>query len=295
MKSNLPFDDSISSEGFNLLEAPTVGEIVELRLLKPNPNQPRRSFPEDALADLAKSIKEKGILQPILVRRVGKSYEIVAGERRFRAAKLAGLDEIPVIIQSFNDIEVAELALIENLQREDLNPYEETQALLTLITHYLRLQDVETVVAKLKQAAYEIRSLEEPSQASLEIEAYLANFGVKLRSFLTNKLPLLELHELLKEQLSSGALAYTKALHLQKLADDEDLLASALEKTLAEKLGIQAVKTLVAELLKKDVPQESNDLPRRIKKLGPKLKLLKGSRLKKVEKLLKQIEEIATP
>ena len=133
MKSNLPFDDSISSEGFNLLEAPTVGEIVELRLLKPNPNQPRRSFPEDALADLAKSIKEKGILQPILVRRVGKSYEIVAGERRFRAAKLAGLDEIPVIIQSFNDIEVAELALIENLQREDLNPYEETQALLTLI------------------------------------------------------------------------------------------------------------------------------------------------------------------
>ena len=294
MKTNLPFDDSISAGGFNLLEAPTVGEIVELRLLKPNPNQPRRSFPEDSLKDLAKSIEEKGILQPILVRRVGKSYEIVAGERRFRAAKLIDLQEMPVIIQSFSDTEAAELALIENLQREDLNPYEETQALLALVTHYLELHDSETTVAKLKQAAYEIRSLEEPSEASLELEAYLANFGVKLRSFLTNKLPLLELHDLLKEKLASGELAYTKALHLQKLAEDNAALTTALQKTLDEELGTQAVKVLVAKLLKKDTPQE-NSLPKRVRRLGPKLKLLKGKDLKKVEKLLDQIEKIVTP
>ena len=99
-----------------------------MKSIKPNPYQPRKVFDEVAIKELSDSIKEHGILQPIIVRKTGMTYEIVVGERRFRAAKLAGLEEIPAVVRELTDEETMELAILENLQREDLTPIEEAEA-----------------------------------------------------------------------------------------------------------------------------------------------------------------------
>ena len=107
--------------------------MLPLESIRPNKGQPRKNFDEDALEELADSIKQNGVLQPILVRKKGQHYEIVAGERRYQASKRAGLDEIPVVIREISDDEVFKLALIENLQRSDLDPIEEAQGFKILI------------------------------------------------------------------------------------------------------------------------------------------------------------------
>lgn len=109
--------------------------MIRCRQMKPNPFQPRRYFDEDALLELSRSIDIHGILQPIIVRKNHRHYEIVAGERRFRAAQLAGLQEVPVIVRDFDEREMMELALLENLQRENLTPIEEAEAYEALIKH----------------------------------------------------------------------------------------------------------------------------------------------------------------
>ena len=109
--------------------------MIRCRQMKPNPFQPRRYFDEEALLELSRSIRIHGILQPIIVRKNHRYYEIVAGERRFRAAQLAGLQEVPVIVRDFNEREMMELALLENLQRENLTPIEEAEAYEALIKH----------------------------------------------------------------------------------------------------------------------------------------------------------------
>ena len=106
----------------------SISEIVR------NPNQPRKTFDEDKLAELADSIRQNGVLQPILVRRKGQKYEIVAGERRYQASKLAGLKEIPAVVREIDDDKVFQLALIENLQRSDLSPIEEAKGYKQLLT-----------------------------------------------------------------------------------------------------------------------------------------------------------------
>ena len=112
-----------------VVEEPKKSEmLVKISKVEPNRTQPRKQFDEDALLELSESIKQFGILQPLLVSDKGDYYEIIAGERRWRAAKLAGLKEVPVIIKEFNDQQVVEISLIENIQREDLNPIEEAMA-----------------------------------------------------------------------------------------------------------------------------------------------------------------------
>jgi len=101
---------------------------VYLRNIQPNPNQPRKDFDEESLQELAESIRQQGVIQPIIVEKVFDTYTIVAGERRFRAARMAGLSEVPVIVRNFSEEEKLEIALIENIQREDLNPIEEARA-----------------------------------------------------------------------------------------------------------------------------------------------------------------------
>ena len=115
--------------------------IVKINEVEPNKNQPRRTFDEDALLELAESIKQHGVIQPLIVKKRDKYYEIIAGERRWRAAKMAGLKEIPIVIKDLSDQEIMEVALIENIQREDLNPIEEAQAYQRLIKEYNYKQD----------------------------------------------------------------------------------------------------------------------------------------------------------
>jgi len=117
------------------------GQFVDIGKLITNPVQPRKSFDEESLKDLAASIKEKGVLQPILVEKKGEKYLIVAGERRYRAATLAGLKEVPVIEKELSEGEKLEIALIENIQREDISPIEEAKAFSTLIKNYNIGQD----------------------------------------------------------------------------------------------------------------------------------------------------------
>ena len=115
--------------------------LVKITKVEPNREQPRKNFDEDALQELADSIKQFGLLQPILVQNRKDYYEIIAGERRWRAAKLAGLKEVPVIIRNYTEQEIVEISLIENIQREDLNPIEEAQAYKRLLTEFHLKQD----------------------------------------------------------------------------------------------------------------------------------------------------------
>ncbi len=108
-------------------------EKISLNLIKVNPFQPRKIFDEAALAELSESIKEHGVLQPIILRKRGKNFEIVVGERRYRASKAAGLTEIPAVIRGFSDQQMMEIAILENLQREDLTPIEEADAYQNLM------------------------------------------------------------------------------------------------------------------------------------------------------------------
>lgn len=114
---------------------------IKLSLIEPNSGQPRKDFDEESLNELAASIKEHGVIQPIIVRKTGQTYHIIAGERRWRAARLAGLKEIPAIVREYDDKETAEIALIENIQREDLNSIEEAKAFRALIDDYHLTQD----------------------------------------------------------------------------------------------------------------------------------------------------------
>ncbi len=116
-------------------------EEIEIALIDTNPNQPRKNFDKDALAELAKSISQHGVIQPIIVAPKGGRYEIIAGERRYRATQQAGLGKIPAIVRDYNDMERKEIALIENLQREDLNPIEEAMAYKTLMGQYNLTQE----------------------------------------------------------------------------------------------------------------------------------------------------------
>ena len=134
-------------KGINALfpgESLSKAEIVEkvhVKSIKPNPYQPRKVFDEVAIKELSDSIKEHGILQPIIVRKTGMTYEIVVGERRFRAAKLAGLEEIPAVVRDLTDEETMELAILENLQREDLTPIEEAEAYHNLMENLKLTQE----------------------------------------------------------------------------------------------------------------------------------------------------------
>jgi ParB family chromosome partitioning protein len=152
-------------------QASTAPTRVAIERLKPNPKQPRRSFEKEALKELAASIREKGLLQPVVVRPSGDNYEIVAGERRWRAAKTAGLTEVPVVVKELDDREALELAIIENLQREDLNAMEEARAYANLTGYGMTQEDAAKAVGKARSTvANSLRLLTLPQDAQAALE-----------------------------------------------------------------------------------------------------------------------------
>ncbi|MGD9762168.1 MAG: ParB/RepB/Spo0J family partition protein [Candidatus Binatia bacterium] len=189
---------------------------VAMSAIKPNPYQPREIFDEAAIEELAASIREKGLLQPLLVRRAGAGYELIAGERRFRAAQRAGLTEVPVSVRSAGDVEALELALIENLQRADLNPIEEARA-------FKRLGD----------------------EFELTQEDIARRVG-KSRSAITNSLRLLQLPRQVQAQLESGELSAGHARSLLALDDAAAQLTAAREVT-DNGLSVRDTEKLVRE------------------------------------------------
>lgn len=192
---------------------------IRISLIEPNKEQPRKAFDEDALIELAESIKQYGILQPLLVQKKGDFYEIIAGERRWRAAKLAGLKEVPVIIKDYTTQEVMEIALIENIQREDLNPIEEARAYQRLISDYRLKQD--------------------------EVAERVA----KSRAAITNSLRLLKLDERVQNMVMEGKLSNGHARTIIGIEDPDKQYEIAL-KIFDEKLSVRETERLMKALSK---------------------------------------------
>lgn len=193
--------------------------VVKITKVEPNREQPRKNFDEDALQELADSIKQFGLLQPILVQDRNGYYEIIAGERRWRAAKLAGLKEVPVIIRNYSNQEIVEISLIENIQREDLNPIEEAQAYKRLLTEFNLKQDE------------------------------VAERVSKSRTAVTNSMRLLKLCEPVQQMIIDDMLSTGHARALIPIEDAEQQLALA-QKIFDEKLSVREVEKMVKNILK---------------------------------------------
>jgi len=198
--------------------------------------QPRRYFDDSAMQSLVESVKRDGILQPLLVRLVKDKYELVAGERRYKAAQSAGLTEVPVTIRSMSDEQAVQYALVENLQREDLNPIEETEGILQLLALALRVEpaEVSPLLYRMENEAKGkiTRNVSGNSEAST-VEKVFAQLGrMNWQSFVRTRLPLLKVPDDILEALRAGRIEYTKALEIAKLEPEEDrteLLEAAIE------------------------------------------------------------------
>ena len=225
-----------------------IGEMISIKSLKLPKKQPRRSFNDEKLEQLRESVRKHGILEPLIVRRRPRNtYELVAGERRYRAAKAEKLPTVPVIIRDLGDQEAFELALLENLQRDDLNPIDETEGVLDLLCQRLEV-DQSALVSLLNQAANAERrgiTLTDNVIRQIEIvDELLKTVGRLTReSFRSNRLPLLSLPEDVLEFLRAGKLEYTKAKVIAKLKEgDRKALA---EETIKEGLSLREVKQRV--------------------------------------------------
>ena len=200
--------------------AQTGETMVKISLVVPNPNQPRKTFEKEALDELVDSIKQYGILDPLLVRKKGDTYEIIGGERRWRAAQAAGLKEIPVICRDYTDKQAAEIAIIENLQREDLNAIEQAKAYQQLIDEYdLTQEDVANVVSKSRPA-------------------------------ITNALRLLKLEESIQEMLAKGMISAGHARAILTL-EDENLQKTLAKEIIDGKLSVREAEKKAKSLTRK--------------------------------------------
>ena len=202
--------------------------VVKITQVEPNREQPRKNFDEDALQELADSIKQFGLLQPILVQDRKTHYEIIAGERRWRAAKLAGLKEVPVIIRDYTDQEIVEISLIENIQREDLNPIEEAQAYKRLLTEFNLKQDE------------------------------VAERVSKSRTAVTNSMRLLKLCDEVQQMIIDDMLSTGHARALISIEDPEQQYMIA-QKIFDEKLSVREVEKLVKDLNKPEKPKKESN------------------------------------
>ncbi|MGH2412751.1 MAG: ParB/RepB/Spo0J family partition protein [Microcystaceae cyanobacterium] len=263
------------------------------------PRQPRRYFDPIKMEQLTQSVKEHGILEPLLVRRLADDeYELVAGERRYRAAQEAGLEEVPISLRELDDEQALQVALIENLQREDLNPVEETEGLLDLLAMALETSR-EEIISTLNMAAHAKRKGEEVADNVIrqnweEIEKVFARVGtLSPESFRTNRLPLLNLPEEVLEALRMGQLEYTKARAVAKLKEP-DQRQQLLEKAIAENLSLAQIK----EEIKPKSPAKTDplDLNRRFSKIEQAIRrkeLLEDiEKRQEIDKLLKSLESL---
>ena len=199
--------------------------MLKITEIEPNREQPRKNFDEDALLELAESIKQFGVIQPLIVQKRDDYYEIIAGERRWRAAKLAGLKEIPVIIKSYSDQEVVEISLIENIQRENLNPIEEAQAFKRLLEEFHLKQDE------------------------------VAERVSKSRTAVTNSMRLLKLDERVQQMVIDDMISSGHARALLSV-EDAQLQFTLANKIFDEKLSVREVERLVKSLQREEEPEK---------------------------------------
>ena len=223
---------------------------IEIEKIVPNPNQPRTHFNESQLEELSESIRENGVLQPLLVRKKGKQFEIIAGERRYQASKIAGLKKLPVIVKEVDDQKMLELALIENLQRSDLNPIEEAKGYKQLI------------------------------KASGMTQEALSKAVSKSRSTITNSLRLLDLPEQVQQFLFEGRLTAGHARAILAVPFEEARVKLA-EKVVAEGLSVRATENLAPLFSVGEVPHAPRPVtPQSYKKAARVLRQLFNTNVK---------------
>lgn len=209
-----------------ILEKPD--SFVDINKVEPNREQPRKNFDEDALLELSESIKQFGLLQPILVQDRDTYYEIIAGERRWRAAKLAGLKEIPVIIRKYSEQEIVEISLIENIQREDLNAIEEAQAYKRLMTEFNLKQDE------------------------------IAERVSKSRTAVTNSMRLLKLCDEVQQMIINDMISTGHARAIISIENPEEQYNLA-QKIFDEKLSVREVEKYIKNLNKPEKPKKKEN------------------------------------
>ena len=210
--------DTLNNYEKEIVETTSKSDIVEIPIkdIRSNPHQPREYFDEEALRELAESIKDHGIIEPIIVKKSIKGYDLVAGERRTKAAGIAGLETIPAIIRDFTDQQMMEIALIENIQREDLSPIEEAQAYKNYI-----------------------------DATGLTQEEVANKFG-KSRSYITNLLGLLSLPKYVQKEVINGTISMSHARVLSKI-DDVDMILNLAQKVIDEGISVRELETLSRE------------------------------------------------
>jgi ParB family chromosome partitioning protein len=262
--------------------------------------QPRRYFDPPAMQELVASVEQHGILQPLLVRPLaGDGYEIVAGERRFRAAEKARLRDVPVIVRSMTDAEALQYALLENLQREDLNPIEETEGILHLLALHLdkSTYEVTSILYRMNNEAVKKGNHNVVITPDVEVvQGVFERLGrMTWETFTRNRLPLLKLPKEVLEALQTGRIEYTKAKALAQVKDEAARLA-LLEDAIASSLSLSEIRERVKAL---NPPAESPPLASRIETIS---KLVKKHQVwqdlkkrKKLESLLTKIEELISP
>ena len=231
-------------------EKPTDGVMMDINNVEPNSDQPRKKFDEDALLELSESIKQFGVLQPLLVQERDDYYEIIAGERRWRAAKIAGLKEVPVIIKKLTEQQIMEISLIENIQREDLNPIEEAQAYKRLLTEFNLKQDE------------------------------VAERVSKSRTAVTNAMRLLKLDDRVQQMVIDEMLTTGHARALLGINDIEKQYVTA-QKIFDEKLSVRDTEKLV-----KSIQSEKKEKKEDTYKIDPKLEAIYRDLEEQMKKIL---------
>lgn len=230
---------------------PSSGErMMKINMVEPNREQPRKNFEEDALLELADSIKQFGVLQPLLVRKRKDYYEIIAGERRWRAAKIAGVKEVPVIVKDYTEQEIVEISLIENIQRENLNPIEEAMAFKKLLEEFNLKQDE------------------------------VAERVSKSRTAVTNSMRLLKLDEKVQQMIIDDMISTGHARALLAIDDYEQQYMLA-NKIFDEKLSVRETEKLIKEIKNPKKPKEKKIIENQFiyTDLADKLKEVMGTKV----------------
>ena len=243
-------EDKIVQQEIEKSNGKATETIVKITQIEPNRDQPRKEFEKEALEELSDSIKQHGLIQPILVQDRKDHYEIIAGERRWRAARLAGLKEVPVIIRNYSEQEIVEISLIENLQRKDLNPIEEAMAYKKLMTDFdLKQEEVAVKVSK-------------------------------SRSTITNSMRLLKLSKKVQDLVIKGKLSEGHARTLLSI-EDSAVQDEVADKIIAENLSVRDVEKLVKNYGKpaKEKPVVNKELDIFYQDIAEKLKQNLGTKV----------------
>lgn len=225
-------------------------ETLKITEVEPNREQPRKNFNEDALLELSDSIKQYGVIQPLIVQKKGDHYEIIAGERRWRAAKMAGIKEIPVIIKDYSDQQVMEISLIENIQREDLNPIEEAMAYKNLMEEFHLKQDE------------------------------IAEKVSKSRTAVTNSMRLLKLDKRVQQMMIDDMISAGHARTLITI-EDPDVQYNIATKIFDEKLSVRETEKMVKLIQKPEVKKEKAEKVKSFiyKDIEEKIKAILGTKV----------------